>query len=592
MLNFKQYSCSPIFKIFFLFCCLSFSPLQGQTDSLAGKSFDELAQKYFKTIRSKPKTALIYMTAAYKNAVKNKNQRNQLRSLYGKTFSLFLDDQNDAALSEIDIAIPLGEQLKENRLLYKLYNIQGNAFFDKGDYLKALDSYLKAKEYAALENDKAQLLEASINIGFMKKNNQDLEEAISIFTQSLQDIEETPLEAENKNFKKISIYLHLADTYLRLGEFNDDKKDTYIQKAEDYTELGLQICDQSKTPKTCSSLGFNKAIILYEKGKHTESNQLAEKIKEYAQNENDVILLSNVYFYKGKNYYALKDYENAIQFLEEFQEITRNSDKKYLNELQMHDILAWCYYETGNIKKSKFHLQESKRLFDLEKKQNVKVISEIHNKNDLPEVLTSYKKLEDAFAQQELKKKWLYGIAIFLVLLLAGSIYFYRLKVKRIQKRAAQVLEKVIALENEQEKQKEARNQEVKTSSISEKVTDTKAALLLEKLTQFEEREEYLSLECSLGYVAEKLESNTSYVSNVINNYKNKSFKVYITELRINAALIRLKNDEKLRSYTIKAIAEEFGFKRQETFSKAFKAQTGIYPSQYLKKLRDDLEID
>ena len=129
-------------------------------------------------------------------------------------------------------------------------------------------------------------------------------------------------------------------------------------------------------------------------------------------------------------------------------------------------------------------------------------------------------------------------------------------------------------------------------SSVSNKVTDTKTASILEKLDRFEVREEYLSLNCSLSFVADKLKSNTSYVSNVINNYKNKTFKSYITELRINAALIRLKNDEKLRSYTIKAIAEEFGFKRQETFSKAFKSQTGIYPSQYLKKLREDLEID
>ena len=85
--------------------------------------------------------------------------------------------------------------------------------------------------------------------------------------------------------------------------------------------------------------------------------------------------------------------------------------------------------------------------------------------------------------------------------------------------------------------------------------------------------------------MAEKLETNATYLSKVINRYKRKSYTAYITELRINTALVKLKNDKKLQSYTIKAIAEEFGYKRQETFSRAFKAYTGIHPSQYLKNL-------
>ena len=85
--------------------------------------------------------------------------------------------------------------------------------------------------------------------------------------------------------------------------------------------------------------------------------------------------------------------------------------------------------------------------------------------------------------------------------------------------------------------------------------------------------------------MAEKLETNTSYLSKTINIYKGKSYTTYITELRIDAALIKLKNSKTLQSYNMTAIAAEFGFKRQETFSKAFKAHTGIYPSQFLKNL-------
>ncbi|MEM6687150.1 MAG: helix-turn-helix domain-containing protein, partial [Bacteroidota bacterium] len=112
------------------------------------------------------------------------------------------------------------------------------------------------------------------------------------------------------------------------------------------------------------------------------------------------------------------------------------------------------------------------------------------------------------------------------------------------------------------------------------------------KLDAFEEKDEYLVQGCTLIYVAEKLNSNTTYLSKVINTYKGKTFNAYLNELRINKALLKLKSDVKLRSYTIQGIAEEFGFKRQETFSRAFKQQTGIYPSQYLKKLSQTAKDD
>jgi len=52
--------------------------------------------------------------------------------------------------------------------------------------------------------------------------------------------------------------------------------------------------------------------------------------------------------------------------------------------------------------------------------------------------------------------------------------------------------------------------------------------------------------------------------------------------------LQRLKEDFKLRSYTIDAIAHEVGFNNVSTFVKAFKVKTGIYPSYYIKKLNKE----
>jgi len=587
MLNFKQYCYSPFFKLFILFLYFStISSAFSQTDSLAGKSYKELTKLYYETIKENPKIATAYIDAAYKLVVKEKDTAKMVQILYTIANNKSGLSQNETALQNLEKAIPLAAQSKNNKFLFGLYNLKGIVYTDMGKYLKALDAYIKSKEYATLNNNKSNEIQASINIGFIKKMNQDYEEAISIFKESLEKINKIDLDSTYKKHYQRFLYINLVDTFLRVKEVGSD---SYIEEAEFYNDLGFQISSKTKNANSYHTLLINKAIIYFEKEEYKESIELATDVKTYALNAKDTVSLGTTYFYLGKNYYFLEKYPDAVENFEKFYEIVQNSEKEYSNERQLHGLLGLSYFKVGESKKSKFHSKEHDRLLEEERKESIKVVSTIHTEHDLPKITQELNELSDAYKKEEIKKKWLYGISSFLIILLIGSIVFYRIKVKRIKKRVAEVLQKVTVLEQQQEEKQQKKST---TTSISDKGTDTKASLILEKLDDFEEQEAYLSLDCSLGFVAEKLDSNTSYVSNVINNYKNKTFKSYITELRINTALIRLKNDAKLRSYTIKAIAEEFGFKRQETFSKAFKSQTGIYPSQYLKKLRDDLEID
>ncbi|WP_298520938.1 AraC family transcriptional regulator [uncultured Kordia sp.] len=589
MLNFKQYCCSPIFKIcIFFFCFCGSTTLYSQADSLAVKSYDELVQSFFKTINKNPEKANTYITAAYKNAVKENDTNNIIDALSKSAYSKSLLTKNKAALQDIEKAISLARTLNNALLLSRIYNQKGSIVLDMGKHLDALDDFIKAKEYAVVSRDRSYEISPSANIAFIKQMNQAYVEAIAMYKENLTITNTIKIDTAYKNITQISSYRNLVDIYLRMQEVSEEED--HIKKAIYYNDLGLKICSKTEYPIYYYELKMNQAIIHFQEQKYDSSIELINEITVFAEEIKDEKLRATAYFYLGKNYDALENHSEAIQSLERFYTLLKNSEKTYSNERELHALLSWNYSKIEDREQSKFHFEEQNRLLLQERKKNIKVVSTIHTKHDIAEINKKVKVLEEEFQAQEKRKKLLYALAVFLVLLLIGSIVFYKLKVKRIQKKAAEVLQKVIALETAQEAQKTSKQKTV--SSISDKVTDKKAALLLEKLTMFEEREEFLSLECSLGYVAEKLASNTSYVSNVINNYKHKTFKAYITELRINAALIRLKNDEKLRSYTIKAIAEEFGFKRQETFSKAFKAQTGIYPSQYLKKLRDDLEID
>lgn len=92
---------------------------------------------------------------------------------------------------------------------------------------------------------------------------------------------------------------------------------------------------------------------------------------------------------------------------------------------------------------------------------------------------------------------------------------------------------------------------------------------------------------CNMNFNLEKLSkmvnSNTNYVSAVINNTYNYNFRTFLNNHRIKEAQKRLK-DPVWKKYTINAIAESLGYKSPNTFITLFKKITGITPSAFQNK--------
>lgn len=111
---------------------------------------------------------------------------------------------------------------------------------------------------------------------------------------------------------------------------------------------------------------------------------------------------------------------------------------------------------------------------------------------------------------------------------------------------------------------------------------------ILNNLKIFEKEKGYLDRDLSLPGLAKSIGTNHSYLSRVVNHIKEKSFKQYINDLRIEYAYIDLQTNPIKRRYTIKAIAFDNGFRSAESFSKKFLAKYGMYPSEFLKKIQAD----
>jgi len=93
----------------------------------------------------------------------------------------------------------------------------------------------------------------------------------------------------------------------------------------------------------------------------------------------------------------------------------------------------------------------------------------------------------------------------------------------------------------------------------------------------------YLDDSLTIHSLANSLNTNSKYLSQLINTEFDKSFVVFVNEFRITEAKVLLL-DEKSKKLTIEGIGYEAGFKSKSAFNSAFKKFTGDTPSSFLKK--------
>ena len=126
-------------------------------------------------------------------------------------------------------------------------------------------------------------------------------------------------------------------------------------------------------------------------------------------------------------------------------------------------------------------------------------------------------------------------------------------------------------------------------TSSTYKMSDDQRNALLEAINDvMKDCDNFCKSEFSLDRLANMVNSNSHYVSEVINETFGKNFRTYINEFRIREASHRLLNSKDYGNYTIKAIGESVGFKSHANFTDTFRKFTGMTPSLFMKMAREE----
>lgn len=137
-------------------------------------------------------------------------------------------------------------------------------------------------------------------------------------------------------------------------------------------------------------------------------------------------------------------------------------------------------------------------------------------------------------------------------------------------------MERQLALVYEERKQPSAAN----TTTVNEEQRE----LLLGKIMNvMKDTGVFCDYSFNIDQLAMLTESNSKYVSQVINDVYKKNFRSFLNDYRIKEAIKRLTDEKNYGNLTIKAIAESVGYKSQANFINVFTKATGIKPSLYQK---------
>lgn len=155
----------------------------------------------------------------------------------------------------------------------------------------------------------------------------------------------------------------------------------------------------------------------------------------------------------------------------------------------------------------------------------------------------------------------------------------------RYQSRTQQYLDFIKYFENRQKRHTESdfpKKDLPRSVNIPKETEDA----LIEKLEQFENSVHFTKKDMSLAQLASQFDTNTKYLSEVINSHKDQNFNSYINQLRINYIVDKLNSNRKYLQYKISYLADESGFSSHSSFATVFKSVTGIPPTVFIDLLR------
>ena len=478
-------------------------------------------------------------------------------------------------LKYADSALIISKKLNASKFLAISYLNRGIISMDNSEYIKSLDDVLTAHKYALSSNDhyyifksKYYIAQNKIYLGQIKDANNILKECVSFFKKN------TKIKEYGKDYIQMYIFsmMNYIDTNSKL---NKQKENLSLIKE------AINFCDKNKLehyiPYFLSSEGTNAY--------HLKNYFLAiEKLKKAQTLYQDSWPHYTEIFYIGMSYWKLGNKKEAVKYFEKL-------DKEYYKDKNQdpqfrpaYELLIEYYASKNNTDKQ---LEYINKLMSLDKsyEKNYKYLfAKIHKEYDSQKLIDEKNSIENSLKVHQY-------LTLLVIIISIVFISFSTYKYFQMQRRYKERFEQIISKNKEIEKIPVTIVEEDKT--VTPKIaglSESTVAYILEQLDIFEKEQQFLDSKITQKLLSEKLGTNPTYLSKIINAYKGKNFSNYLNDLRLEYIVELLKTEHQFLEKEIKELANIAGFTNAEAFSDNFQRKFEIKPSYFIKMMKENIK--
>lgn len=420
---------------------------------------------------------------------------------------------------------------------------------------------------------------------------------------------------------KAKIAGFLATQYRNLGLFDQSKI---------HIDESIKALNNIDNPRFYNqTIGFIKQEQAYyelNQRNYLKSIELIKSSQHYFDltSQNNPFISSNNDQLLGLNYFYLNDFAKALEYYDLGLDRIKNLPKNYYTAL-LYNGKANVYIKQKAVKKAEKNLKEAELIAkesnylslkneiyktskdfyiltkDIDKVQETQtkqdsVTEKIRDKS-VEFINSSYTGLQKENEQMAIKsqEKTMVSIIIFVILLcVVMYLCVYKKRQKQKFKKIQEILDNIdyskqnTPSPNPLDLRSEEISKENNGNTQQSLMTDATEKKILSQLENFESSSKFVQNSISLPFLAANFDTNTKYLSYVINTHKGKDFNNYINGLRINYIIGKLKKEPKYLKYKISSLAEETGFSSQSKFAAAFKKVTSVSPSEFIKHLKEN----
>lgn len=493
-----------------------------------------------------------------------------------------------------------------------------------------------------LNDQENSILNASEKLIFSNPN-----EAIKIAVQLSKN-------ENNSNFEIAEINYILSRAYLLKGDYNNSlktlfasksveshlsnfqKNDILISKIKILRELSLDkeakkllkiaerhsefIVDSNEKLLVKKGIFIEKAKFLYKEHQFSKGLQLLLNQDKFNSRIDSSDLELSIKVLLGDFYLKQKDFVSAEKYYKAVYSITTNQKNQnlYQKVFALSGLANICFFRKEHnqgllmLKEAILYSQKLQNIYLQEmiiRQLNVNYLAindtlnykisnanfiQLQSKIEIVEqeaVNSSYNLISKQYVDHYNLKiskydKILTNIFLFIVLLIIGFVTIY-VKYSQRLKNLNELAKYLQITKTNLTKIQIEKKQEHKKPIILKETEEQ----ILNKLKKFEQSKRFLNKDFSLAILAGQLDTNTKYLSEIINSHYHMNFNTYINKLRINYLVEKLKTDPNFIKYRISYLAENCGFASHSSFATVFKAITGLTPVKFIEFLNNENKI-